>query len=80
MAHRIKITPKLLDLPRHNKVQGSFESFVAFYIDIIEEWILEAKTDCYRKDRLFVTSFAFCVITFEPIMIYRISSYKARGY
>ena len=35
----------------------------------IEEWILEAKTDCYGKDQLFVASFAFCVITFEPIMI-----------
>ena len=35
----------------------------------IEEWILEAKTDCYGKDRLFVASFAFCVITFGPIMI-----------
>ena len=27
------------------------------------------KTDCYGKDRLFVASFAFCVITCEPIMI-----------
>ena len=35
----------------------------------IEELILEAKTDCYGKDQLFVASFAFCVITFEPIMI-----------
>ena len=31
--------------------------------------MLEAKTDCCGKDLLFVTSFAFCVITFEPIMI-----------
>ena len=36
---------------------------------LIEEWILEAKNDCYGKDWLFVASFAFCVITFEPIMI-----------
>ena len=28
-----------------------------------------AKTDCYGKDLLFVASFAFFVITFEPIMI-----------
>ena len=35
----------------------------------IEEYILEAKTDCYEKDRLFLASFAFCVIPFEPIMI-----------
>ena len=27
------------------------------------------KTDCYEKDPLFVASFVFCVITFEPIMI-----------
>jgi hypothetical protein len=32
-------------------------------------WILEAKTDCSAKDRRFFASFAFCVITFEPIMI-----------
>ena len=35
----------------------------------LEEWLLEAKTDCYGKDLLFVASFAFCVITFETIMI-----------
>ena len=35
----------------------------------VEERILEAKTDCYGKDRLFVNSFAFRVMTFEPIMI-----------
>ena len=35
----------------------------------IEEWILEAKTDCYGKDQLFVASFVFCAITFEPIII-----------
>ena len=27
------------------------------------------KTDSYGKDRLFIALFAFCVITFEPIMI-----------
>ena len=27
----------------------------------------ESKTDSCSKDRMFVTSFAFCVITFEPI-------------
>ena len=31
--------------------------------------MLEAKTDCYGKTGLFVASFAFCVISFEPIMI-----------
>ena len=31
--------------------------------------MLEAKTDCYGKDWLFVASFASYVITFEPIMI-----------
>jgi hypothetical protein len=35
----------------------------------IEEGILEAKTDCPAKDHMFFASFAFCVITFEPIMI-----------
>ena len=39
------------------------------HVVCIEEWILEAKTDCYGKDQLFVASFAFWVITFEPIMI-----------
>ena len=29
----------------------------------------ESKPDTYNKDRMFVTSFAFCVITFEPIEI-----------
>ena len=27
--------------------------------------ILEAKTDCYGKDRLFVASFVFCVISYD---------------
>ena len=36
------------------------------HVCFIEEWILEAKTDCSAKDRLFFASFAFCV---EPIMI-----------
>ena len=29
----------------------------------------ESKPDTYNKDRMFVTSFAFCVITFEPIEV-----------
>ena len=29
----------------------------------------ESKTDSYSKDLLFLASFAFCVITFEPIII-----------
>ena len=29
----------------------------------------ESKTDSYSKDLLFLTCVAFCVITFEPIMI-----------
>ena len=29
----------------------------------------ESKTDSYSKDQLFLTCVAFCVITFEPIMI-----------
>ena len=29
----------------------------------------ETKPDTYSKDRMFVTSFAFCVITFEPIEV-----------
>ena len=29
----------------------------------------ETKPDTYNKDRMFVTSFAFCVITFEPIEV-----------
>ena len=39
------------------------------HIFLLEEWILEAKTECYGKDRLFVASFVCFVITFEPIMI-----------
>ena len=35
----------------------------------IEEGILETKTDCFAKDQLFFPCVAFCVITFEPIMI-----------
>ena len=31
------------------------------------------KTDCSAKDRMFFASFAFCVITFETIMIYTCS-------
>ena len=37
------------------------------------------KTDCYGKDRLFVASFAFCVITFEPIMIQTCSAPQNDG-
>ena len=36
---------------------------------IIEEGILETKTDCSAKDLLFFACVVFCVITFEPIMI-----------
>ena len=35
----------------------------------IEEGILETKTDCSAKDLLVLACVAFCVITFEPIMI-----------
>ena len=31
--------------------------------------MLESNSDCYGKDLLFVALLAFCVITFEPIMI-----------
>ena len=31
--------------------------------------MLEANSDSYGKDCMFFASFAFCVITFEPIMI-----------
>ena len=41
---------------------GSLTNWLALSI---EERILEAKTDCYGNDRLFVASFAFCVITFD---------------
>ena len=34
-----------------------------------EEGYRESKFDLYSKDRMFFTSFAFFVITFEPIMI-----------
>ena len=34
-----------------------------------QEGILEAKTDCSAKFRLFLASFSFCVISFEPMMI-----------
>jgi hypothetical protein len=31
--------------------------------------VIESKSDLYSKDRIFFASFAFFVITFEPIMI-----------
>jgi hypothetical protein len=34
----------------------------------------ETKPDTYSKDRMFVTSFAFCVITFEPIEVQTFSA------
>ena len=40
----------------------------------IGEGILEVKTDCSAKDLMFFASFAFCVITLEPIMIQTISA------
>ena len=46
-----------------NRILGCFS------IIIIVERILEAKTDYSAKDLLFLASFAFCVITFEPIVI-----------
>ena len=38
-------------------------------IDCHREGRTEWKTDSYSKDRMFVTSFAFCVITFETIEV-----------
>ena len=43
-------------------------------IDCHREGRTEWKTDSYSKDRMFVTSFAFCVITFEPVKIQTCSS------
>ena len=34
----------------------------------------ESKPDTYNKDRIFVTSFAFCVITYEPIEVQTFSA------
>ena len=34
----------------------------------------ETKPDIYSKDRIFVTSFAFCVITYEPIEVQTFSA------
>ena len=34
----------------------------------------ETKPDTYNKDRIFVTSFAFCVITYEPIEVQTFSA------
>ena len=34
----------------------------------------ETKPDTYSKDRIFVTSFAFCVITYEPIEVQTFSA------
>ena len=40
-----------------------------FSIFIHREGRTESKPDTYNKDRIFVTSFAFCVITFQPIEV-----------
>ena len=63
-------------LLKHKEIYlfGSFQAQVEIeskkiHIFLLEEWILEAKTECYGKDRLFVASFVCFVITFEPIMI-----------
>ena len=55
----------------HYKKMNTLLEFLQIFILVllIEEWILEANSDCYGKDRMFFASFAFCVITFEPIMI-----------
>ena len=46
---------------------SSLQNHCSFLIRIIEEGILEMKTECSAKDLLFFASFAFCVITFEPV-------------
>jgi hypothetical protein len=62
-------------------VIGLIELYVSMYLYIllaievstldllIEVGILETKTDCSGKDRLFSACVAFLVITFEPTMI-----------
>ena len=49
-----------------------------FYYYIFRFWPqrrkTETKPDIYSKDRIFVTSFAFCVITYEPIEVQTFSA------
>ena len=45
-----------------------------FWIRNIEDWKLEANSDCFRKDHMFYASFAFCVITYEPIEVQTFSA------
>ena len=40
-----------------------------FDIKITQRRKTETKPDTYSKDRMFVTSFTFCVIPFEPIEV-----------
>ena len=48
---------------------SSLQNHCSFLIRIIEEGILEMKTECSAKDLVFLACVGFCVITFEPIMI-----------
>ena len=50
-------------------IHGKFFIIFAFPGQTHRERRTESKTDSYSKDLLFLALFAFCVITFEPIMI-----------
>ena len=52
-----------------NNRQQATDSGLLFYQPYPQRRKTETKPDTYSKDRMFVTSFAFCVITFEPIEV-----------
>ena len=70
--HGIKATDNLQDI---RQMRNKPETNSKCYIDEISYRLQrvytdgETKEDLRNKDRNFVASFAFCVITFEPIMI-----------
>ena len=67
MSSMMFITREILNdfKPMNLKFLSSF----IIPIPTVQEGILETKTDCSGKDRLFSVCIAFWVITFEPIII-----------
>ena len=56
-------------MDRLSKLMLKFEFFYLFTSSSQRVRRRESKTDSYSKDLLFLAYVAFCVITFEPIMI-----------
>ena len=65
---------KLEDVARKGGTVLICPCWVVIYKNKPQRRKTETKPDIYSKDRIFVTSFAFCVITYEPIEVQTFSA------